>query len=98
MNRQMVHARNGYPLRSPRNLVLFFLLSTMAAWAEPGRAPVRTGPPPAADAVIAIADVHGAYDDFVAILRHTGLIDQQNHWSGGKTTFVQTGDILDRGP
>lgn len=48
--------------------------------------------------VIAIADVHNDFDDFVAILRRTGLIDAQNHWSGGKTTFVQDGDLLDRGP
>ena len=95
----MARARNGFPLQSPRNLVLFLLLATMATWAEPTEAPARAGAAPTAgDAVVAIADVHGAYDDFVAILRHTGLIDQQNHWSGGKTTFVQTGDILDRGP
>jgi hypothetical protein len=48
--------------------------------------------------VVAIGDVHGDFDDFVAILQHTGLIDKQNHWTGGKTTFVQVGDLLDRGP
>jgi len=47
---------------------------------------------------VAIGDVHNAFDDFVAILRRTGLIDKQNHWTGGKTTFVQVGDLLDRGP
>src|SRR5258708_18255317 len=36
--------------------------------------------------------------DFVAILGHTGLVDKENHWTGGKTTFVQVGDLLDRGP
>ena len=54
--------------------------------------------PTLADAVIAIGDVHGDFDDFVAILQHTGLIDKQNHWAGGKATFVQTGDLIDRGP
>jgi hypothetical protein len=48
--------------------------------------------------VVAIADVHGDFDDFVAILERTGLVDKQNHWSGGKTTLVQVGDLLDRGP
>jgi Calcineurin-like phosphoesterase len=48
--------------------------------------------------LIAIGDVHNDFDDFVAILQRTGLIDKQNHWSGGKTTFVQVGDLLDRGP
>ena len=26
------------------------------------------------------------------------MIDKQNHWAGGKVTFVQTGDLIDRGP
>jgi hypothetical protein len=50
------------------------------------------------ETVVAIGDVHGDFDDFVAILQRTGLIDKQNHWTGGKTTFVQVGDLLDRGP
>ena len=50
------------------------------------------------ESLVAIGDVHGDFDDFVAILQHIGLIDKQNHWAGGKTTFVQTGDLLDRGP
>src|SRR6201987_518002 len=94
MNRKMVRTRNGLSLKNPRNLVLFFLLSTIVAWAEAMKAPAPAAP----DAVVAIADVHGAYDDYVAILRRTGLIDQQTHGSGGRTTFVQTGDILDLGP
>lgn len=48
--------------------------------------------------VAAIADVHGDFADFVAILQKTGLIDKQDHWSGGKVTLVQLGDLLDRGP
>jgi hypothetical protein len=63
------------------------------AWARPEKAPVK---PP--EAVVAIGDVHNDFDDFVAILRRTGLIDEQNHWTGGKTTLVQVGDLLDRGP
>ncbi len=48
--------------------------------------------------LVAIGDVHGDFDDFVAILRRTGLIDEQRHWAGGKTTLVQVGDEIDRGP
>jgi len=47
--------------------------------------------------VVAIADVHGAYDSFREILRQTGLIDESGRWSGGQATLVQTGDVTDRG-
>jgi hypothetical protein len=48
--------------------------------------------------VVAIGDIHGAHDQFVAILRAAGLIDTRNRWSGKKAVLVQTGDVLDRGP
>ena len=73
--------------------ILLVLLSAGLAWAGPAKVPAE---PP--ETVVAIADVHGDFDDFVAILQHTGLIDKQNHWIGDKTTFVQVGDLLDRGP
>jgi Calcineurin-like phosphoesterase len=47
--------------------------------------------------IVAIGDVHGAYPEFVSILQRTGLIDSSLNWSGKDTTFVQVGDILDRG-
>jgi hypothetical protein len=47
---------------------------------------------------VAIADVHGDFDDFVAILQRVGLIDAQHQWIGGQTTLVQAGDQIDRGP
>ena len=69
------------------------LLFLLAGWA--GAAPA---PDESSKSVIAIGDIHGDFDDFVAILQHTGLIDKQHHWTGGKTTLVQVGDLLDRGP
>lgn len=48
--------------------------------------------------VVAIGDVHGAFDRFVAILREAGLIDQRRRWTGGGAILVQLGDVLDRGP
>jgi hypothetical protein len=48
--------------------------------------------------IVAVGDVHGAYDRFVAILRSAGLVDGRQRWSGGRAVLVQTGDILDRGP
>lgn len=47
--------------------------------------------------IIAVGDIHGDYDNFVKILKEAGLIDDTLKWMGGKTHFVQTGDILDRG-
>lgn len=55
-------------------------------------------PPDSAPQLVAIGDVHGAFNDFVGILQRTGLIDDQHHWNGGKTTLVQAGDLIDRGP
>jgi hypothetical protein len=78
------------PKRVPHILMLLLLL---AGWAGAAPAPVES-----LGSVIAVGDVHGDFDGFVAILQHTGLIDKQNHWAGGKTTLVQVGDLLDRGP
>ena len=81
---------------SPRRACIFVLLIlvwALLAWVGPAKAPAEPS-----ESVVAIADVHNDFDDFVAILRRTGLIDQQNHSTGGKTTFVQVGDLLDRGP
>lgn len=47
--------------------------------------------------IVAIGDIHGAYEEFVRILTRTGLIDAQQRWAGGRTTLVQTGDYTDRG-
>jgi hypothetical protein len=49
------------------------------------------------DRIVAVADVHGAYDRFREILRTAAIIDENDHWSGGKTHFVQLGDVVDRG-
>jgi hypothetical protein len=48
--------------------------------------------------LVAIGDIHGSFDGFTAILRKTGLVDEQMRWAGGRTVFVQTGDFTDRGP
>jgi hypothetical protein len=48
--------------------------------------------------IVAIGDVHGDWEQFTEALRSAGLIDKKNKWAGGKTHFVQTGDIPDRGP
>lgn len=48
--------------------------------------------------IIAIGDIHGAYENFVAVLKNAKLVDDKLRWIGGKTHLVQNGDIFDRGP
>jgi hypothetical protein len=48
--------------------------------------------------IIAIGDLHGDLPNTLRTFRMAGLIDQDRNWIAGKTTFVQTGDIVDRGP
>jgi len=48
--------------------------------------------------VVAVGDVHGAFEKFVKILQEAKLIDSRRRWVGGKAILVQTGDIFDRGP
>ncbi|MFC2161539.1 metallophosphoesterase, partial [Acidobacteriota bacterium] len=47
--------------------------------------------------IVVVGDLHGAYENFVKILKQTDLVDDQLNWIGGKSHLVQTGDILDRG-
>ena len=72
--------------------LLWLLLFCGLGWCQ------ASAPDRSAATVFAIGDVHGSFDGFVAILRRSGLIDDQHHWTGGKATLVQTGDLLDRGP
>ena len=82
---------------SPHRFSIFTLLCSLLligpAWA--GRAKPKAD---TVEAVVAIVDVHGDFDDFAAILQRSGLVDKQNHWAGGKATLVQLGDLIDRGP
>lgn len=48
--------------------------------------------------VVAVGDVHGAYDRLVEILAVADVIDSRQRWSGGRTHLVQLGDVVDRGP
>jgi hypothetical protein len=66
-----------------------FAVALLLAPAAANQAPSR---------VVAVGDVHGAYEEFTAILQTVGLIDSRRAWTGGSATFVQTGDVVDRGP
>lgn len=83
-------------LRSSFRLALIsLLLLLLVALLPDGPSQARAASPPE---IIAVGDIHGDFDDFVALLQHCALIDAQDHWTGGQATLVQTGDILDRGP
>jgi Calcineurin-like phosphoesterase len=88
------YKRSGLLVRLPVSYFLTVLLLALASVRLAGDTPS----PDSAPSLVAIGDVHGAYDDFVSILKRVGLIDKQNHWAGGKATFVQVGDLIDRGP
>ena len=71
-------------MKAVPTVLALLLLCTAAAGAESGR-------------ILAIGDVHGAYDPLAEILRSAGVIDAQARWVGGDATLVQVGDFLDRG-
>lgn len=51
-----------------------------------------------AERIVAVSDIHGAYDAMVATLHNAEVIDADLGWSGEGTHLVIVGDILDRGP
>jgi hypothetical protein len=89
-------------LNRPRR-PLFALAVALVLWtAATGLPHLAAATPPCEidgiERIVAVGDVHGAYDRFVAILRTAGIIDERLHWAAGKTHLVQLGDVLDRGP
>ena len=80
------------PIRYALSLVFFALLAS-GANAEANNWRVDD-----AERVVAISDIHGAYDAMVSTLQNVGVLDRELAWAGGKTHLVIVGDILDRGP
>ena len=77
------------PLRLLRVLALILLLIPVHAAASTAGA--------SSGRVVAVGDIHGAYEGLVEILREADLIDESERWIGGDATLVQTGDLVDRG-
>jgi len=48
--------------------------------------------------IVAIADLHGDGPAMKKVLQLMKLTDARGRWIAGNTVFVQTGDIVDRGP
>ena len=69
----------------------WLLVIAMLLWALPAAAQ----PVPAR--IVAVGDLHGDFSAWLDIARDAKLVDPANHWIGGKTVLVQTGDMVDRG-
>jgi hypothetical protein len=74
--------------------LLIWPLLAFAAVLIPG----ATQAQPAPARIVAIGDIHGDNDAWVAVARAAGLIDAKGRWAGGQTVLVQLGDVVDRGP
>jgi hypothetical protein len=61
-------------------------------------APAVAAAPTQAPRIVAIGDLHGDFDTWRQIAGAAGLVDSRGHWTGGRTTLVQVGDVVDRGP
>ena len=93
-------------LHPPRRVRALFaascalLLATLAAAQAPPKGEAADFPCDVrtTERIVAVGDIHGAYTQFVAILRAAGLLDTRDRWIGQKAVLVQTGDIVDRGP
>jgi Calcineurin-like phosphoesterase len=73
------------------SLLLSVLLWATAAPAADWR---RSG----VERIVAVGDVHGAYEALVRTLGNAGILDAEDGWAGGAAHLVVTGDFLDRGP
>ena len=80
------------------SVALAALFTASVRWSAPAMLAASSCNLTGVDRVVAIGDVHGAYDRFVEILTLTGVIDNRQRWAGGRTHLVQLGDVLDRGP
>jgi len=74
--------------------LLIWPLLAFAAMLVPAAAPAE----PAPARIVAVGDIHGDNDAWLAIARAAGLIDAKGRWAGGQTVLVQLGDVVDRGP
>jgi len=67
---------------------------TVLAALSPGPRGLRAAEP---SRIVAVSDIHGAYDAFVELLRTTGLVDASLAWTGDDAALVIVGDSVDRG-
>ena len=77
-----------------RSLLAF--LAGALLFSTPFAARSEEEPPPRR--IVAVGDLHGDFDVWLAIARAAGLADDEGRWTGDQTVLVQLGDLTDRGP
>ena len=87
-----VSNRSSGPSRLTRYVGGLVIVLLSGAFASQGVA--QSSAPPR---VVAIGDIHGDFDAFRGILENAGILDAAGRWIAGRTTLVQTGDMIDRG-
>jgi len=65
---------------------------------NPGVVQISATALPQFQRVIALSDVHGMWEHTTALLQAAGVLSKSNHWTGGKTLLIITGDSIDKGP
>ena len=78
-----------------RRLWTCFRLILAAAVAA---SPAVALPPPQPTRIVAVGDLHGDYSAWRDIAGAARLVGPGGQWTGGRTTLVQVGDVVDRGP
>ncbi|KAJ3122934.1 hypothetical protein HK098_002340 [Nowakowskiella sp. JEL0407] len=97
-----------------QNLIIFLVIYTTLSFAETpiqkvlnvpetvnyGKSPFLDDDRPFdLKRIIAVGDLHGDFWAALRVLKMAGLVDQNAKWIAAPgTVFVQTGDIVDRGP
>lgn len=52
---------------------------------------------PAPERILAVSDIHGHFDDLLALLKAHGVVDDKMRWAFGRGHLVIAGDVMDRG-
>ncbi len=75
---------------------LLYFCCVFSAWLQPAAALAE----PVCDdrRIVAMSDVHGAFDAMVETLHRADVLGEADEWTGGCSQLVIVGDILDRGP
>ena len=90
----MIAVRYSQGIRLRRWLLATLLL----AFTLPGLAATIQDDWQGVERIVAIGDIHGDYDNYMAVLKNAGVVNRRGRWAAGKTHVVQVGDIPDRGP